>query len=255
MENQKIHIQAIEDIARYACVTSDGRQASSHDTFSENNIIGVTEGTIKAGEWGDSTIAGILFNDDWDWNPGQGLFLNGSQIAQTLPSGGFLQQVGWALTPKSVLINIQSGGTPAPYSNQVPRGIIAMWSGPIGSVPGGWALCNGAGGTPNLSDKFIRGVPPLTDPGGTGGANTHTHSNHVFTPVGTVSQPTFTGDEQTFTTVPAGTEADQAMATPNPYTPSGTVSQPTFTGGQVTLSHSTADNIPEYFYLAFIIKL
>tara|TARA_B100001094_G_C18196390_1_gene811690 strand:+ start:28956 stop:29858 length:903 start_codon:yes stop_codon:yes gene_type:complete len=38
----------------------------------------------------------------------------------------------------------------------LPSGIIVMWSGPLGSIPLGWTLCDGgAPGVPNLSGKFI----------------------------------------------------------------------------------------------------
>ncbi len=39
-----------------------------------------------------------------------------------------------------------------------PRGLIAMWSGAAGTVPRGWALCDGTNGTPDLQDKFVVGV-------------------------------------------------------------------------------------------------
>lgn len=42
----------------------------------------------------------------------------------------------------------------------MPPGIIAMWSGLIANIPAGWALCDGTGGTPDLSGKFIVGVKP-----------------------------------------------------------------------------------------------
>jgi hypothetical protein len=54
----------------------------------------------------------------------------------------------------------------------VPRGAIVMWSGTIAQIPTGWQLCNGANGTPNLSDRFILSVANSSeDPGVTGGAN------------------------------------------------------------------------------------
>lgn len=40
----------------------------------------------------------------------------------------------------------------------VPPGVIVMWSGSISSIPKGWALCDGANGTPDLRDRFIVGV-------------------------------------------------------------------------------------------------
>ena len=40
--------------------------------------------------------------------------------------------------------------------------------------PKGWYVCNGSNGTPNLSDKFIKGTATLTSVGGTGGSHTKT---------------------------------------------------------------------------------
>ena len=39
----------------------------------------------------------------------------------------------------------------------IPIGGIIIWSGSTGSVPGGWRLCNGSNGTPNLSGRFVVG--------------------------------------------------------------------------------------------------
>jgi hypothetical protein len=37
-------------------------------------------------------------------------------------------------------------------------GIIVGWSGKPADVPAGWALCDGANGTPDLRDRFIVAV-------------------------------------------------------------------------------------------------
>ena len=42
-----------------------------------------------------------------------------------------------------------------------------MWSGTIASIPTGWALCNGANGTPDLTDKFIVSVASSAENPGT----------------------------------------------------------------------------------------
>ena len=52
----------------------------------------------------------------------------------------------------------------------IPSGFIGMWSGSVASIPAGWALCNGSGGTPDLRDKFMVGAGNTYSPGGTGGA-------------------------------------------------------------------------------------
>lgn len=60
----------------------------------------------------------------------------------------------------------------------VPKGGIIMWSGTLANIPDGWALCNGANGTPNLTQKFIYGVAAGEDPDPpkTGGSTEHSHT-------------------------------------------------------------------------------
>ena len=59
-----------------------------------------------------------------------------------------------------------------------PRGLIAMWSGAVDTVPQGWALCDGNSGTPDLRDKFVVGagskyeIGSSTDVGENVGAST-----------------------------------------------------------------------------------
>lgn len=48
-----------------------------------------------------------------------------------------------------------------------PLGTIKAWAGAIGSIPTGWAICNGNNGTVNLTDRFIAGAG-----GGAFGQNT-----------------------------------------------------------------------------------
>jgi microcystin-dependent protein len=79
----------------------------------------------------------------------------------------------------------------------VPKGGIIMWSG--STVPTGWALCNGANGTPNLSGRFIVGINTSDADynliGKTGGQHTLTLTtnelpkhNHTITNVTNESQ-------------------------------------------------------------------
>ncbi len=69
------------------------------------------------------------------------------------------------------------------------RGIILIWSGSIVSIPTGFILCDGAGGSPDLRDRFVLGAGGTQNPGDTGGAVNHTHNftanahNHAL-PVG-----------------------------------------------------------------------
>jgi hypothetical protein len=64
-----------------------------------------------------------------------------------------------------------------------PKGIIVMWQGNENNVPGGWTICDGNNGTPDLRGKFVLGLNSKVSPpngltqntsGQTGGAETHT---------------------------------------------------------------------------------
>ena len=56
----------------------------------------------------------------------------------------------------SVLEATAAGG--GSINSEFPKGAIVMWSGTLDSIPYGWVLCNGLNGTPNLTDKFVKGV-------------------------------------------------------------------------------------------------
>ena len=55
-----------------------------------------------------------------------------------------------------------------------PINTICLWHGLIVNIPKGWFLCDGNDGTENLSSRFIRGAPNVTDAGATGGEDTST---------------------------------------------------------------------------------
>jgi microcystin-dependent protein len=53
----------------------------------------------------------------------------------------------------------------------VPQGGIIMWSGSIGTIPIGWAICNGLNGTPDLRNRFVVAAGDTYSPNDTGGAD------------------------------------------------------------------------------------
>ena len=60
------------------------------------------------------------------------------------------------------------------FGSPIPSGVITMWSGAIGDIPGGWTLCDGTDGTPDLTDRFVAGAGGQYDVGDTGGEDEHT---------------------------------------------------------------------------------
>jgi microcystin-dependent protein len=60
----------------------------------------------------------------------------------------------------------------------IPVGGIILWSGAVGAVPDGWALCDGGQNTPDLRGRFVMGAggSGYRGPGATGGAETVTLS-------------------------------------------------------------------------------
>lgn len=61
-------------------------------------------------------------------------------------------------------------------------GQVIMWYGAALSIPDGWALCNGANGTPDLRNRFIVGAGSTYNLGATGGggsATTSSDGNHA----------------------------------------------------------------------------
>lgn len=76
----------------------------------------------------------------------------------------------------SAIFPYSEGGTTynASLNQVIPTGVIVMWSGSIATIPSGWALCNGANGTPDLRDRFIVAAGNSYAVGNTGGANSVT---------------------------------------------------------------------------------
>jgi microcystin-dependent protein len=52
----------------------------------------------------------------------------------------------------------------------LPVGSIILWAFDAASIPKGWAVCNGLGGTVDLRDRFVVGAGGTYAPGATGGA-------------------------------------------------------------------------------------
>lgn len=178
--------------------------------------------------------------------------------------------------------------TQAALNNPIPSGIIVMWSG--ATAPFGWALCNGANGTPDLRNRFVVAAGttyPLGTSGGTttssaAGSHTHTESsagghNHTGA-VGATALTTGQIPSHTHTTaikfetdIAGGGTRDGLVTSAfssdgtSSYTTSSTGSGETHTHTIATDgSHShTIDSVgdhthsvtPPYYALAYIMKI
>lgn len=138
----------------------------------------------------------------------------------------------------------------------VPTGAVITWSGSIGTIPDGWALCDGSGGTPDLRSKFILGAGTVAV-GVTQGA----------LPTATDGSGVSGGTALTVTQIPAHTHGGVPLLTAD--VDRGNLSGSSFsiddtgntasTGGGEAHTHTTPDHahvqsLPPYYALAYIMK-
>jgi len=149
---------------------------------------------------------------------------------------------------------------PQEVPDAIPTGAILLWSGSIGTIPSGWALCDGNNGTPNLTDKFVQGAGGSLNPDDTGGSATGSVSvsgSTGNTSLSTSQMPSHNHDWET-----GGTFSNNAFSESNLQN-FGSIrnSVPTeFTGGGSSHNHSfsgsgSVDTVPPYYALAYIMKL
>ena len=104
----------------------------------------------------------------------------------------------------------------------IPSGVILLWSGSIATIPGGWALCNGSNGTPDLRDRFVVGAGSTYSVGATGGSNTVTldatqipSHTHTLSATGTTSGQS-AGHTHTFSGTTSGQSATHTHSVSDP---------------------------------------
>ena len=149
-------------------------------------------------------------------------------------------------------------------SGTIPVGGIIMWSGSIGTIPTGWALCNGSNGTPNLQDRFIVGAGSGYAVAATGGSANATLVSHSHAATSSVSD---TGHGHGVTVPLNGSAGNDDGNTPRwtaktnanygNKTASTSLNQTGITvATSITTEGSSATNanLPPYYALAFIMR-
>ncbi len=151
---------------------------------------------------------------------------------------------------------------------RMPKGVIVMWSGNIGNIPTGWALCNGVQGTPDLSGRFIVGFDkenPEYQVGKIGGKDevtlntsqmpAHNHkgnTSEIGDHVHNISHPASGNDSGNgLKTI---TMDGETHGTLNTKTKSAGKHKHSFTTDE-TGGNQPHENRPPYFVLAYIMKL
>ena len=161
----------------------------------------------------------------------------------------------------------QGAGNPPAWGNAFVAGMIMMWSGTIATIPSGWALCNGSGGTPDLRNRFIIGAHSddagvakttitgsPTQTGGTKDSIVVTH-NHTASTTATDSGHTHTWQQTIVGNQFAGTNTAGNFARTSVNTSTGFANITASTTVNSTGSSGTDANLVPYFALAYIMKL
>ena len=213
------------------------------------------------------------------YSPNLVLATNGTERLTVLGASGnvgvgtaspaYKLDVNGTLNATAIYVN----GSPLSVSGTIPSGGIIMWSGAIGSIPSGWALCDGSSGTPDLRNRFIVGAGSTYGVGNTGGnvsiallSNQIPHHTHAGTTTSDGSHTHIINGETMqkagTTTVQnkvldTGTDTDfgaYTESTASAGSHSHSISSITSTNG-ITGAGQQVDIRPPYYALAYIMKL
>lgn len=139
----------------------------------------------------------------------------------------------------------------------LPVGGIVMWDDAIANIAEEFSICNGNNGTPDMRDKFVMGEQSPNSPGGTGGSETHTHSNpnvdsggaHTHSISSNLGGPSATEKA-------ASTYEEGVNIASDSHSHSGSGTSDTDSAHNHTLgSTGSANHVPLYIKLYFIMRV
>lgn len=156
--------------------------------------------------------------------------------------------------------------TSSTNGSPIPVGVIMMWSGTVNNIPGGWALCNGTNGTPDLRDRFIVAAGGSYTSRNSGNPDTHYHpvnppstnlridnaGNHTHKLPSSWYGRNFNGVKKGNSSIDTGGtyHRDTAIQADGSHTHPGRVDIAQFDSGS-----SSGENRPKWYALCFIMKL
>ena len=154
------------------------------------------------------------------------------------------------------------GGMSGTSGGVVPIGGIIMWSGAVVDIDPHWALCDGGGTTPDLTDRFIVGAGGTYAVGATGGYKWHgetenNHGNHRLAhhhPIGTTSQDlATTGATANWRIIDVTGNVVWDAGTTGAHRPPDVYDESIHNGA--ANSNADTDNRPPFYALAFIQRI
>lgn len=193
---------------------------------------------------------------DYSTTPASNTSISGINIAEGCSPGGLNDAI------RQLMADIAA----AAIEGIIPSGIITKWSGSIATIPSGWALCNGANGTPDLRDKFSVGAGGVYAVGATGGVDSVTLTSaqipvhaHAAGSLATVSAGTHThggvAEFRNDTDRGIGNGSVISVDDAGQTLPAGEHTH-SITGSTANAgSGASHENRPPYYALAYIMKL
>lgn len=139
-------------------------------------------------------------------------------------------------------------------AGSTPGGVIGVWTGTLASIPSGWALCDGTGGTPDLRAYFVKSINVDGDLGLTGGTQGHGHSAtaHNHTQASHSHGETYTSGVGVGT-VGIGQLSGTAVIVLPGHTHTVSLASTIATNNSATLTVDTnSDTRPPFYAVAFI---
>ncbi len=107
---QTITARAAESLGGHRVVTLNADREVEYADSSEDvygRVVGVTTGSVSAGDVATVRTAGRLDEPSWSWTPGATLYLGLDGIlSEVAPENGVFQQIGYAIDQTSIFINI-----------------------------------------------------------------------------------------------------------------------------------------------------
>ena len=108
---QSLIIIAGEDLIKHRAIIAVGGQAfhADKDTLTDKQkVIGIVSENFLLGENSIIYIAGAMIDSNWNFSDGLVYINTDGQLTQTLPTTGFLMQIGVAVTSNTFIIDIDA---------------------------------------------------------------------------------------------------------------------------------------------------